>query len=258
MIDELRAEWTKLRTVPGVGWLLSAMIISTVGLSAAAAAAVTCPSAGCGQDLVKISLTGVAVGQALVAMVAVMIIGGEYSTGMIRTTLAAMPRRWAVLGAKAALVAGLVVLTGAVAVAGSLLAARFLLPETGVTAAYGDGLVSYGDASTLRAAAGSVLYLGLVAVLSLGLATAVRDAATAIGLTLGVLYLFPILTQVVPDPDWQRHLERISPMNAGFAIQSTSDLPSLVLGPWTGLMVIAAWASGAMICAALLLQARDA
>ena len=89
----LRAEWTKLRTSPGTAWLLLAVVAVTVAVSAAAAASARCPAVGCGQDPGKISLTGVDLGQAVVAIVAVLAVGGEYSTGMIRTTLAAMPGR---------------------------------------------------------------------------------------------------------------------------------------------------------------------
>ena len=104
--DTLHAEWTKLRTAPGTAWLLLAVVALTVAVSAAAAAATRCPAAGCGQDPAKISLTGVDLGQAVVAILAVLAISGEYSTGMIRITLAAMPRRTTVLAAKAAVVTG--------------------------------------------------------------------------------------------------------------------------------------------------------
>jgi hypothetical protein len=78
------------------------------------------------------------------------------------------------------------------------------------------------DGPTLRAAAGSVLYLALIALLSLGTATAVRDSATAIGIVLGLLYLFPIIAQLVTDPHWQRHLQQLGPMTAGLTIQATT------------------------------------
>jgi hypothetical protein len=105
--EALHAEWTKLRTLPGTGWLLLAAAALTIAVSAAAAAASTCPSVGCQADPAKLSLTGVQVGQAIVAIIAVLAISGEYSAGMIRVTLTAMPRRWSVLGAKAAVVGGL-------------------------------------------------------------------------------------------------------------------------------------------------------
>ena len=81
--EALHAEWTKLRTTPGTVWLLLAIIAVTVALSAAAADAARCLAAGCGQDPAKVSLTGVDLGQAVVAVLAVLAVSGEYSTGMI-------------------------------------------------------------------------------------------------------------------------------------------------------------------------------
>jgi ABC-2 type transport system permease protein len=255
----LHAEWTKLRTIAGPAWLLAATVMLTVAVSAAATAAVRCPSGiACPVDPAKLSLTGVELGQAIVAILAVLAISGEYSTGMIRITLTAMPRRSAVLAAKAAILTGLVLAAGTIAVLGSLLAGRLILPGHGFTPARGFPLLSLGDGPVLRAAAGSVLYLTLIALLSLGIATAVRDSAVAIGIVLGLLYLFPIIAGVVTDPHWRRHLEQIGPMNAGLDIQATTGLSSLPLSPWAGLGVLAAWAAGALLAGGLLLRLRDA
>ena len=258
MREALHAEWTKLRTTPGTIWLLLAVIALTVALSAGAAAAARCPSAGCGQDPAKISLTGIELGQAVAALLAVLAISGEYSTGMIRTTLAAMPRRTTVLAAKAALLTGLVLTAGTIAVLASVLAGRLILPGHGFTPAHGYPSLSLGDGPVLRAAAGSVLYLALIALLSLGAATAVRDSAVAIGIVLGLLYLFPIVAGVVSDPHVQRHLQQIAPMTAGLEIEATTGLRSLPLSPWAGLGVLAAWAAGALLAGGLLLRLRDA
>jgi ABC-2 type transport system permease protein len=256
--DTLHAEWTKLRTAPGTAGLLVAAVALTVAVSAAAAAATRCPAAGCGQDPAKVSLTGVYLGQVAVAIVAVQAIGGEYSSGMIRTTLAAMPGRTTVLAAKAVLVTGLTLAAGILAIAGSLLAGRLILPGHGFTAAHGFAPLSLADGPVLRAAAGSVLYLALIALLSLGAATAVRDSAVAIGLVLGLLYLFPIVAAVVSNPHVQRHLQQIAPMTAGLDIQATTGLPSLPLSPWAGLGVLAAWAVAALLAGGLVLRLRDA
>jgi ABC-2 type transport system permease protein len=255
--DALHAEWTKLRTTPGTAWLLAATITLTVAVSAAAAA-VQCSSGGCDQDPTKVSLTGIQLGQALVATLAVLAVSSEYHTGMIRTTLAAMPRRPTLLAAKAATLTGIVAAAGTVAVLGSLLAGRLLLPGHGFSPAHGAPPPSLGDGLVLRAAAGSVLYLALVALLGLGAAAAVRDAAAAIGVVLGLLYLFPILAQVVTDPHWRRHLAQLAPMPAGLAIQATTNLRGLPIGPWAGLGVLAAWAGAALLTGGLLLQLRDA
>lgn len=251
------AEWTKLRTVPGPAWLLVATIVLTTGLSAVAGAAVTC-GVGCTQDPGKISLTGIQLGQALVAALAVLMVTGEYSTGMIRTTLAAIPRRCSVLTAKAIVVTGVVLAVGTVAVVGSLVAARLSLRGNGFTAAHGRPLLSLADATMLRAAAGSVVYLALIALLSLGVAIAVRDSAAAIGVVLGLLYLFPILAGVVSDPHWQRRLQRYAPSSAGQAIESTVGVHALPISPWAGLGVLALWAAAALLGGALLLRLRDA
>jgi ABC-2 type transport system permease protein len=258
MKQALHAEWTKLRTIAATSWLLLGAAALTVGLSAAVTAAVSFSSADSTQDTTKLSLTGVVIGQAVVAILAVTAVSGEYATGMIHTTLAAMPRRFAVLTAKAAVLTAAVVAGATVAVLGSLLAGRLLLPGNGFTGAHGYSPRSLADGATLRAAAGSVLYLALIALLSLGVATAVRDAATAVGAVLGLLYLFPILTQVVSDPDWRRHLRQISPMDAGLAVQATTNLPGLPIGPWAGLAVLAAWAAAALAGGALVLCVRDA
>jgi ABC-2 type transport system permease protein len=258
MRQALHAEWTKLRTVAGTGWLLLACIALTVALSAMAAAAVTCRSAGCGQDPAKVSLIGIQFGQAVVAVLAVLAISGEYGTGMIRVTLAAMPRRTTVLAAKATVLSGLVLAAGVVAVLASVLAGRLLLPGNGFTAAHGYPPLSLADGPVLRAATGSVLYLALIAVLSLGVATALRDSATSVGVVFGLLYLFPIIAAVVTSPNWYRHLQQIGPMTAGLSIQDTIDLASRPLGPWAGLGVLAAWAAAALLAGGLRLWLRDA
>jgi ABC-2 type transport system permease protein len=256
--EALHAEWTKLRTVASTGWLLLGAAVLTAAVSAAADAAATCPASGCQADPAKLSLTGVQVGQAIVAVIAVLAVSNEYSTGMIRVTLAAMPRRLAVLAAKATLVTGLVLAAGAVAVLASVLAGRLILPGHGFTTAHGYPPLSLGDGPVLRAACGSVLYLALIALLSLGVATAVRESAVAIGLVLGLLYVFPVVTSVVSNQHWQRHLEQSGPMTAGLYIQATTNLRSLPLTPWQGLGVLALWAVGALIMGALIFRFRDA
>jgi ABC-2 type transport system permease protein len=260
--DALHAEWTKLRTVSGPAWLLAGVVTLTVGVGAVAVAVTKCspnPSLGCPADTTKLSLTGVYLGQAVVAILAVLAVSNEYSTGMIRVTLAAMPRRSAVLAAKGVLVGALVLAAGAIAVAGSLLAGRLLLPGNGFTAAHGFSALSLAHGPTLRAACGSVLYLALIALFCLGIAAAVRESAVAIGLCLGLLYLPPILIALtVTNPVWLHRLQRYTPMNAGLTIQDTTGLHSLPITPWAGLGVLAAWAAGALLIGGLLLRLRDA
>lgn len=235
----LHAEWTKVRTVPGTGWLLAGVVALTVALGALVAG--TMPAGG---DPAKSALTGVVAGQAIVVVLGVATISGEYGTGMIRTTFTALPHRLEVLAAKAFVAAGLVLAAGAVAVMASVLVGDVLLPG---------GLPLSGP--VVRAAAGSVLYLGLIALLSVGVAVLVRDAAAAVGLVLGLLYLTPIVVTLVSDPTWHDRLRKLSPMTAGLAIQATVD--SEPIGPWPGLGVLALWAAAALLAGAAALRFRD-
>lgn len=248
----LHAEWTKIRTVASPLWLLLGTVAATVALSAGAISVVTCTASGCGGDATRFSLIGVQLGQAPLAILAVLVISGEYSSGMIRTTLAAMPHRATALAAKAVTLTGLAAAAGTVAVLGSLLAAWLILPGHGYPG------LSLADGPTLRAVVGSILYLALIALLSLGVAAIVRDSATSIGVVLGLLYLFPILAQTIGDPHWQRLLQQIAPMSAGLTIQATTDLSSLPISPWAGLGVTAGWAATALLGGGLLLHSRDA
>jgi len=256
--DALRAEWSKLLTMPGPAWLLAAIVGLTAAVGAAADAASRCPTGmTCSVDTVKLSLTGIELGQAVAAILAVLPLCNEYSTGMIRVTLAAIPRRPVVLAAKASVITGLVLVAGAFAVLGALVAGALILPGHGFTTARGFSELSLAYGPTLRAAAGSVLYLGLVALLSMGVAAIVRDSAVSIGLALGVLYLFPVFAAFIGNQTWHNRIERYTPM-AGLNIQATTGLRALPIGPWAGLGVLAIWALAAVIVGGVLLRLRDA
>jgi ABC-2 type transport system permease protein len=253
----LHAEWTKLRTARGLFWLLLAGAALTVTLGLLADAATRCPATACAIDPAKTSLLGVYLGQAIIVIASVSMISGEYGNRMILTTLTAMPRRSIVLAAKAVILAVLVAATGLTAVAVSLLAGRLILPGHGLDPGHGLPLLSLGNDAVLRAGLGTVLYLVLIALLSLGAATAMRDGATATGIVLALLYLFPIVAAVAGS-NVGRHLQQIGPMTAGLAIQATVGLHSLPISPWAGLGVLAAWTAAALTAGGLLFSRKDA
>jgi ABC-2 type transport system permease protein len=255
----LHAEWTKLRTVAGPAWLLLGIAALTIVVSIAVVGATHCPRGlSCPVDTTRLSLTGVQFGAAVVAIMAVLMVGNEYSTGMIRVTLAATPSRPTVLAAKAILLVCLVLIAGAVAVFGSVLAGHLILPGHGFTAARGFHPVWLSYGPTLRAACGSVLYLGLIALMSLGVAAIVRDSAVAIGVALALLYLFPVVLAFIGNAHWKHRLERWAPTVAGLNIQDTIGLRSLAMTPWAGLGVLAIWAAAAIVAGVLVFRFRDA
>ncbi|NUS00780.1 MAG: ABC transporter permease [Kribbellaceae bacterium] len=193
----MRAEWTKLRTTPGAAWLLGLTVVVTVALGAAVCSAATT----CGT---KVLLSGVYAGQAPAAVLGVLVVSGEYSTGLIHTTLAAMPSRTGVMAAKAGVIAV------AVAGAGGVLALVGLVAGAGV-----------------QSLARGAVYLVLIAVLSVGVAGVVHDSAVAIGCVLGLLYLPPILAPLVANP----HLvEELAPMTAGLPVLTAWAAVALLAG----------------------------
>ncbi len=263
MTGALHAEWTKLRTLAGTWWLLLAAAALTAAVSAAAAAAVHCPPGACGPrqtgaDPAKISLTGVDLGQVVIALLAVGAIGGEYGTGMIRLTLAATPRRLTAFTAKALVTSAAALGASLLAVGGSALAGALILPGRGLSAANGYPPLPLASAAGLRAAGGSVLSLPPIALLAFGVTAAARDSAAGTGVVLGALFLFPVVSAVIPDQVLARHLEQAAPMTAGLYVQATVGLRSLPLSPWQGLGGTAAWAAGALAVGAAVLCLRDA
>jgi len=259
VIAILRAEWTKVRTVSGPAWLLLGSVLLTVAVSLAAVAATSCPkNMTCPVDTVKLSLTGVELGQAVVAILATLLITSEYSTGLIKVTLAAAPQRLTVYGAKALILTTAVLAGSMIAAAGCVLVGRSILPGHGFTSGRGFPVLSLASGLALRPELGSVLYLALIALLSLGVATIVRDSAVAIGAVLGILYLFPIVIAFVTNPKWEHRLERWTPINAGLAIEATKGLKHLAIGPWGGLGVLALWATAAFLSGAVVFVMKDA
>ena len=257
MRSALHAEWTKLRTQPSTVWLLIGAALATVAISTTVDVATHVSNGASGGDSTKMSLVGVNLGQLLLATLAILTITEEYATGMIRLTFTAMPNRTQVLASKALSLLGPTMAASVVMVAGCLVAGRLLLPAAGLGPAHGYALISLAHNATLRAAAGTTIYLPLIALLSLGVATVLRDTATSIGAVFSLLFLPQILARIVGGAAG-RHIEQIAPMTAGLSIEATTRLPTLAIQPWAGLAVTAAWTAASVTTAALTLRLRDA
>lgn len=262
MIAAIHAEWTKLRTVSSSAWLVVAIAGFTVGLGAAMVGTVDtdmCPTpAGCIEDTTKLSLGGVWAGQIAVAVLAVLAMTNEYGNRMIGVSLTARPRRLQVFSAKLAVVSAIVLIAGAAGIAGSLLVGRFVLPGNGFTSANGYDSLSLAAGLTMRAAVGTMLYLGLIAVLSIGLGAMIRDSAVALIVVFALMFVVPMVSEFVSDPQWHERLQRMSPTTAGLSIQATERLDELAIGPWRGLGVLGLYALGAALAGYIVLRIRDA
>lgn len=256
----LHAEWTKARTLPSTAWLVVFVVVSMIGLSLAISGTLRvneCEGA-CPRDTVKLSLSGVRFAQIGAVILGVLAVSGEYATRTITPSLTAVPRRSLVLVGKFGVVAALTLAGALIGVAGALMIARIVLPKRGFTPTAGYPRLSLSDNLTQRAAVGTLLYLVLLALLSAGVALLVRDTGGALVLVLSLLFLPPVFSMFISNPDWQERLHRFSPMDAGLAIQATRDLVALPIAAWPGMGVLAAYTAAAGAAGAATLCLRDA
>jgi ABC-2 type transport system permease protein len=252
MTTALRAEWTKLRTVPSTGWALGALVAGTVlftALVCATASSGGCAAGTCDDYVVVNSLTGVFVGQIAVVALGVLAIGSEYATGMIRTTFAAEPRRRLVLAAKALDVAAVALAAGLAAAVLSYLAGRALLSGNGYPSlAFADGLAPI----TVIA-----LYLTALGLMSLGIGAVLRSTAGAVTCVLSLLLLPLIAAPLLGERTGEQLLD-VAPMSAGLTILRNIDrVDGVTAAGWTGLGVTWLWAAAALALGLWLIGRRD-
>ena len=254
----LLAEWTKIRTVRSTAWSLVLLVLLDLGFTALLVGLVIgqwdnasdTDRAQIAADPVGFILgSGFFLSQLVVCVLGVLVIGSEYSTGMIRASLLAVPRRLPMLWAKA-IVFGLVVLVLGVAVSfGSF----FIGSAIG-----GDKIqVSLGDEGVLRAVIGGGLYLAMLGLFALAIGAIVRHTAGGItGVIAFVLVLAP-LTMLLPG-SLGDHVHAYLPSEAGTLIAKAHQGPDDLLSPWQGYGVFALWTVALLAVAAFLLKRRDA
>ena len=247
----LRSELTKIRTVRSTYWTLVALIASTVIIGVFTCALTGPGQAGPGYDPTYLSLDGLILGQLVIAVLGVLTITAEYSTGMIRTSLTVQPRRTTVFAAKAAafaivtLAAGLAASFTAFWLGQAILARRHLG-------------TSLGQPHVLRAVIGGGLFLAVSGLLALGLGAVVRNTAGGITAAATVLFMSLILESFLPGT-WQAVLGRWVPFNAGSQIWSTASVPGArLLSPWAGFTVFTAYAATALGAGLAFFLRRDA
>jgi ABC-2 type transport system permease protein len=255
----IRAEWTKLQSVRGTSWTTIAVVGMTVGLTAfmAANSGTDANQAGGGpgdDDVLVMSLRGIWLGQIGMVTLGALAATSEFAYGTIRTTFAAIPRRLAAFGAKAGVIGAVALAIGPAASVLSFLVAQPLLHARGYVApAYRS--VSLTDALAFRAMAGSALYLTLLALFAVGVATIVRHPATAMTIVVGLVLVPTVLMEFFTGTP-REVLRQVAP-SAGLGIQIATPRYASPLGPWGGLGVTAAWAVAAILIAAWAIGRRD-
>jgi ABC-2 type transport system permease protein len=245
------SEWIKLRSLRSTFWSVVAALVCVVGLGLLFSALQAHHWDGHyqGFDPTWISLQGVFLAQLAIGVLGVMAVTGEYSTGMIRATLSAVPRRLPVLWAKLVVFALSVFVTMGVA-----LLAAFLLGQSVLSSTHAQASLSTPGA--VRAIVGGALYLSLLAMLAIGLGFLIRNTAGAIATLFGLLLILPALARALPTP-WDTDVTKYLPMPAGSGIMTTVR-DSSALSPWAGLGVFAVYALVAVALGAVMLRRRDA
>jgi len=255
----LRSEWAKFWSLHS-SWITLGVALFLLILFGAIAAYTYSPDAVVGDgppgpgnggdsDAVSLALTGVTFASLAIGVLGVLLSAGEYSTGMIRSTLAAVPRRLPVLWTKSAVIGVIALVLTTIAAL-----AAFLLGMPGLD---GEKIsLSLGDDGVLRSLAGAGLYLGLVAVFGVALGVLLRSSAGAIAALVGILLILPGLASLLPD-SWYDTLNPYFPSNAGSAVYALHDSAD-ALSPGAGLMVFTGWVALTLAGAAYRLVRTDA
>ena len=256
----LRSEWTKIRTVRSTAWCVLATVVAGIGIGILASASEASRWRDGGVidkllfDPTSVSLTGLVFGQLAIGVLGVLTMSAEYGSGSIRATLAAIPRRPVVLGAKA-VVFGVVALVVSEAVSFT----AFFVGQAIMAGSAPTATLSGHD--VLRAVVGGGLFLTLLGLFALGLATIIRHTAGSITTFVAILLILPLVDSAFPAKiGWP--IGRYLPATIGSAMTSTTlqgahadFLPSFPF--WHGFALMCGYAVGALVLGGVLMVRRD-
>lgn len=251
----LRSEWTKLWSLRSTRWSLLFAFVSMAGLGPLIGAVTMSrwgrldPHERATFDPINTALGGYHLAQLAIGVLGVLVISGEYSTGQIRSTFMAVPRRLPVLWAKAATFAGVTFVLTLIASLIAFFATQGILVQHHVD-------VSIGHAPALRAVVGTGLYMIVLGVFAMSCGALVRSTAGGIAIFAAVLFVLPGLAHVLPASTFNA-INPYLPSNAGADVLSNTTDPGM-LAPWTGFAVFCGYAVVVFGAAAVLLVRRDA
>ncbi|MFC9243440.1 ABC transporter permease subunit [Streptomyces sp. NPDC057136] len=252
----LTSEWTKIRTVSSTTWTLISAFAVTVAMSAALCALMNSQFDDLSDaeratfDPTFISFSGMILGQLAMVVFGVLVVGTEYSSGMIRTSLAAVPQRATFLFSKIAVAGVLALVVG--------LSTSFISFFLG-QALLGDHRTDLGADNVLRAVFGGGIYMGLIAIFSMGVAAMLRSSMLSLGILMPFFFLVSQILSAVPGA---KNVARYFPDQAGSKIMQVvpdaMNSDPAPYGPWGGLGILLAWVVAALIGGYVVLKQRDA
>ena len=248
----LRAEWIKLWTVRSTRWSLALLFALGAGLTTLIcwAAAGDIAAGSTGEDAGSFLTWGLIFSQLTALALGTMAVTSEYGTGMIRATVAAVPRRGRVVAAKALVLTGVLFVAGLVTAVAGYLGGNWFLDREGVGLALTDDGV-------LRALLGNGLYLAGLGLFALGAGLLIRHTAAALTVGMALVLVIGNLAYALPGT-WGEWVAKVLPGNAGGAVAQVVPFTGASLGPWTGFAVFAAETAALLIAATVVFRRRDA
>jgi ABC-2 type transport system permease protein len=293
----IASEFTKIRSVRSTYWTLAALLVVSIGIGAAITGGSAAnfghnPANKAGFDATQTSLVAFfEIGQLIIAVIAALAITSEYSTGMIRTSLTAQPRRGTIYAAKAIVLTSLTLIVSLVTSFIAFFVGQALLSSSGVSASLfhsvtipqnanvtcppgvgggGGGLppgckvVFSGTdvihpSTVLLAIIGCALFVTLVAILAFGVGAIVRHTAGAIAIAIAALFIIPVLEQALPS-EWRWDIMRFLPDAANQVVSVTigDNANAHLWSAWPQLGVTVLWAAALLAAGAYLFRKRDA
>lgn len=254
------AEWTKIRSVRSTVWSLAIFVVGTIGLTALfcwltvhAIQTGRAPRRSAdllGDPVTFVLQTGIGFGQLAICVLGALTMTTEYSTGVIRASLLAVPKRLPVLVAKCVVFAGLIFVIAEIVVFVSFFVGKAIIhPVVNV---------SLSQPNVARAVVGAGLYLTVLGLFALAIGALIRHSAGAIATVIGLVLVVGPLLGLLDSYDWGKHVHDWFPTVAGGFIRNVIPASDQVLSPWEGFAVFCGWTALLLAGGALLLKRRDA
>jgi ABC-type transport system involved in multi-copper enzyme maturation permease subunit len=258
----LRSEFIKLTSLRSTVGLLLAIVVC--GLGASVGLGLTMEDAGvpgapsAGFMLDEVTVGTVLFGQLIAGVLGVLVISGEYASGTIQTTLISVPSRVTVLAAKAVTVFVAVTASALIALFGSWAVTYPMFANLGLE-------IGLGTPGVVFALLGGAVYVGLSAVLGLGIGTLLRSVAASVAAVLSIILLLPIVISVLPFAAWLRNFHLLTMSKAGDAMSGLPDgsggflhFQGGYVSPTAGWTVALVWAAAFLVLGAIRLRKEDA
>jgi ABC-2 type transport system permease protein len=256
---QLRSEWTKIWSVRSTIWTVISFVVVTVGLTTLLTWAVisTWDTKGVAVRNAMITLdpvgfvlgAGIFLGQLTICVLGVLVISTEYSTGVIRASLLAVPKRMLMLVAKITVFAAMMVVLAEIVAFGCYYFGTLLL--------HSKVPVSISDPGVIRAVLGAGLFLAVLGLFSLGIGLLIRHTAGGIATAIGIIFVMPFFTGFLPG-SWGKHVDAYLPKQAGSVVYAQHANAGQLLSAWEGFGVFCLWTVVLLVAGAYLLRRRDA